>query len=120
MTNIKDAIATNMAALGSPVLAKESIYDWADPWAINHILGVNPSTYEMIESNSCSWINPKDPDLEEIFVTSFGDPYGDSETEKMIQIKHFSCACGKFQDVTIRFAGEHSDFLIALMENQEG
>lgn len=119
MTNIKDAIATNIATLGSPVLTKESVYDWMDPWAINHILGVNPSTSEMDESKSCSWVNPKNPELEEIFVTSYGDPYGDSETEKMIQMKHFSCACGNFKDTTIRFAGDHSDFLMALMESEE-
>lgn len=118
MTNIKDAIATNMATFGSPVLAKESIYDWADPWAINHILGVDTSTAEMITSKACSWINPANPKLEEVFVTSAGG-YGDTETEKMIQMKHFSCACGNFKDVTIRFAGSHSEFLMALMESQE-
>lgn len=117
MTTVKDAIAKNMIKFGSPVLEKESIHDWMDPFAVNHILGVNTSTFAIDDSKVCSWKAPVTPELEEIFVTTSGGPYTEVDTQKMIQMRHFSCACGEYKDVTLRYAGEHSEFLIALMQD---
>lgn len=119
MTEIKDAIAKNMAKFGAPVLKNESIYDWMNPWAVNHILGAHLSTYGTDSAKTCSWTAPKNPELEEVFVTSAGDSCGDAETQKMLQMRHFSCACGEYKDVTLRYAGEHSEFLIALMQDDK-
>lgn len=119
MNIVKESIARNMAKFGSPVLTKESVYDWQDPWAINHILGIDPATtYENFELNPCSWISPENPKLEELFVTTSGG-YGDTETQKMIQMRDFSCKCGEYTGTTLRYAGEHSEFLIALMNDEE-
>lgn len=119
MTTVKDSIAKNMIKFGSPVLEKESVYDWADPWAVNHILGVDVSTAQIDDSQICGWISPKVPELEEVFVTLYAGPYNMVETEKMLQMCHFDCACGQYKDVTIRYAGEASEFLIALMQDAD-
>lgn len=117
MTTIKKDIARQMAKLGSPVLAKESSYEWADPWATSHIQGLDTTSYPPRETGICSWEFPAQPSLEEVFITMSGNPYGDTEAEKMIQMRHFSCSCGVYKDVTIRYDGEPSEFLMALMED---
>jgi hypothetical protein len=74
-----------------------SVYGWISP------------EYRHIYDDKCSWVVPEGARLEEHTYSQFTDTFHSAEYEVGIEVYPVHCACGKQQNVTLRYAGSLGD-----------
>lgn len=115
-------VAEAVARRGTGVSPRESIYGWQDFDSLWHMKGRTRDA----EGNSfydpelaCHWVVPENPEIEEDIVDEFADTFvGNTETA-VINLFHASCACGKYTDRTVRYAGSLGEFIPELFRDDD-
>lgn len=128
----KAALRDFMERKGRPVHFTEgynggkdvSPYGWPDDAAENHIF-----SYDRVDDGSkygkhvkvfhCGWIVPEGAVLTEETYSQFLDTFSGNEEEVGINVEGCHCKCGKYQDVTLRFAGSLGDVLRGLFNTED-
>lgn len=87
-----------------------STYGWTDYDAFNHVY---PAEWKR-PGDGCRWIVPEGAVLYERTYSLFTDTFHDNENEVGINVKGCRCACGKYEDVILRFTGSLADVMLEL------
>jgi hypothetical protein len=108
------AVAEAVARRGTGVSINESIYGWQDFETVWHIKGRSTdsdgkSFYD--PEIACHWVAPENPKVEEDIVDEFADTFAGNNETAVINLFHASCACGKYTDRTVRYAGSLGEFI---------
>lgn len=114
-------VAEAVARLGTGVGDRENIYGWQDHEAIRHIKGYDrdekgKSFYN--PAKACKWVVPADPEIEEDIISEFTDTFNGNDDTAVINLFHVSCACGAYQNRTVRYAGTVEDFIPELFRSE--
>lgn len=116
------AVAEAVARRGTGVSPQESVYGWQDFETVWHIKGRSTDDKGMSFYDpeiACHWVVPENPEIEEDVVDEFADTFvGNTETT-VINLFHASCACGKYTDRTVRYAGSLSEFIPELFREDD-
>lgn len=110
----KEKMRDFLARKGKPVLFEErtgwddepkvSTYGWTDHNADVHCQPVvTTKTYTYGEG--CHWVVPEGAVLTEHTYSQFTDTFSPNNDEVGVNVTPAHCACGKFTDMTLRYAG---------------
>lgn len=78
-----------------------STYGWQDHEAVRHTV---PADGEY-GGDGCHWIVPKGAVLYERTYSQFTDTMSDNDDEVGINVKGCRCACGRYDEVILRYTG---------------
>lgn len=102
-----------MTRYGLCVSPDETIYGWEDAPASRHILNtVYDERGHVVETiRTCSWILDGDAEFVETTVSSFEDTFSENSNEIVLEASPARCACGKYENRTLRYRGDLGEFL---------
>jgi hypothetical protein len=95
---------------GNPTV---SVNGWIDYDAYHHVRGIG-------DELGCSWFIEEDALLTEETYYMAGDTDNDGTHEAGINITPVRCACGKYQDMHLRYADSLGSILRYLLSNDGG
>jgi hypothetical protein len=78
-----------------------SVYGWGDSDALRHVR----SAEGKYPGGGCHWVVPEGAVLYERTYSQFLDTMQDNEDQVGINVKGCRCACGRYQDVILRYTG---------------
>lgn len=116
MSVMHQEMAAVLVKHGTPVLKDESFYGWVDYDAKFHHEGMNMNSREIDATLACGWVVPDKPKIEQLYVQEFTDTYNDALEGTKVQLHGVSCACGEYENVTLRFKGDGGEFFSLLLE----
>ncbi|MFS0884921.1 hypothetical protein [Aeromicrobium sp. 179-A 4D2 NHS] len=83
------------------------LYGWHDRKAQYHCKPV-----DQWNGDGCHWVMPDGtPDIREYTYSMFGDTIRGNDTEVGIELSGVSCACGQYENQTLRIEGTVGDLL---------
>lgn len=78
-----------------------SVYGWSDWEARRHTYPAG----DPWKGDGCHWVVPEGARLYERTYNQFQDTFTDNKDEVGINVAGCRCACGKYQDVILRYTG---------------
>jgi len=87
-----------------------STYGWGDHAAYTHI---HPSGKD--PEPGCRWIVPPGARLYERSYSQFNGTFADNADEVGVNVRGCRCACGRYEDVILRWTGSVADMLHAIL-----
>lgn len=88
-----------------------STYGWSDYTAAKHVFPAEGK----YPGGGCHWIVPEGAKLYERTYSMFTDTFHDNEDEVGVNVRGCRCACGKYEDVILRWTGSMSDMLHSIL-----
>ena len=104
----KEKLRDFMARKGTPARIN---HDAEDDYDRVSFYGWISDEYRHIYDAKCSWVVPEGSRLEEHTYQQFTDTFHSAEYEVGIEVYPVHCACGKQQNVTLRYAGSLGDVI---------
>lgn len=84
-----------------------SPYGWSDHAAARHVRPTDGGW----PGEGCHWIVPEGARLYERIYGQFQDTYTDNKHEVGINVTGCRCACGRYEDVILRYTGTLADVM---------
>lgn len=88
-----------------------STYGWVDYVAVEHTRAATGSH----PGEGCRWIVPEGARLYERTYSQFAGTFNDNENEVGVNVRGCRCACGRYDDVILRWTGSLADMLHAIL-----
>lgn len=116
------AVRKFIAEKGSKVQVAEKRYDWQEDDEVSTYGWSDYEAYKHTRSaegkypgDGCHWIVPEGARLYERSYSQFTDTFHSNEDEVGVNVKGCRCACGKYEDVILRWTGSLTDILHSIL-----
>lgn len=103
---VREFIAKN----GSRVNVVGRYYDWEDDDEVSTYGWTDWEANKHVIKN-CYWIVPEGAILYERSYSQFTDTFHDNENEVGVNVRGCFCACGKYENVILRWTGSLTEML---------